>query len=94
MKFFQFRRERSNVPVLGVCHNGKCYDMGHLAPDMKTWVSVRHSKAEDLATFLERAEKYELQEWVPKLFCLVYIIENMFFYFFYDLLNYFFTMFL
>lgn len=61
MKFFQFRRERSKVPVLGVCHNGKYYDMGHLAPDMKTWVSVRQSKTEDLATFLERAEKYELQ---------------------------------
>ena len=61
MKFFQFKREHSSVPVLGVHHNTKSYDMSHIAPDMRRWIEISHKKTEDLATFLERAEKYELQ---------------------------------
>jgi len=61
MKFFQFKRENSAVVALGVEYKGKCYDMSHLAPDMREWIQARRAKAEELETFLERAEKYELQ---------------------------------
>jgi len=61
MKFFQFKRGNSNEPVLGIQHNKHSYDISHIAPDMKSWIKTRGQKREELALFLERAEKYELQ---------------------------------
>ena len=48
MKFFQFKREHSTVPTLGIHHNGKDYDMSHIAADMKKWIEIRNNKTAEL----------------------------------------------
>lgn len=61
MNYFQFKRGKSEKIHLGINHNGKNFDMSHIAPDMRSWIENHSKKSEELATFLERAVKYELQ---------------------------------